>query len=153
MVQQRLDRLDQLDFRLVHLRAAHRSRVVHDVRKPRAFRLDTEETRRAASGPSGPQPHSVPNITAPRAPKSLTNRAKPRPGRGPIFTTRTIEHTRCRKFLQSIPMSENKTIGSMTDRQRVALAQMLGATVTTAVRNEDAEHRDERLAPVLVGAA
>lgn len=34
-------------------------------------------------------------------------------------------HTRCRKFLQCIPMSENKTIGSMTDRQRRALAAML----------------------------
>src|SRR3954465_9017272 len=34
--------------------------------------------------------------------------------------------TRCRRFLASIPMSETKTIGSMTDRQRHALAAMLG---------------------------
>ena len=34
--------------------------------------------------------------------------------------------TRCRRFLGSIPMSETKTIGSMTDRQRHALAAMLG---------------------------
>jgi hypothetical protein len=34
--------------------------------------------------------------------------------------------TRCRRFLASIPMSETKTIGSMTDRQRNALAAMLG---------------------------
>jgi hypothetical protein len=33
--------------------------------------------------------------------------------------------TRCRRFLQSIPMSENKTIGSMTERQRRALGSML----------------------------
>jgi hypothetical protein len=33
--------------------------------------------------------------------------------------------TRCRKLLQAIPMSENKTIGSMTERQRRALAAML----------------------------
>ena len=33
--------------------------------------------------------------------------------------------TRCRKVLQSIPVSENKTIGSLTDRQRIALATML----------------------------
>ena len=33
--------------------------------------------------------------------------------------------TRCRRFLASIPMSETKTIGSMTDRQRRALASML----------------------------
>jgi hypothetical protein len=34
--------------------------------------------------------------------------------------------TRCRRFLASIPMSETKTVGSMTDRQRHALAAMLG---------------------------
>lgn len=35
--------------------------------------------------------------------------------------------TRCRRFLQSIPMSENKAIGSMTERQRHAMARMLPA--------------------------
>lgn len=33
--------------------------------------------------------------------------------------------TRCRRFLSSVPMSENKTIGSMTDRQRQTLAARL----------------------------
>jgi hypothetical protein len=33
--------------------------------------------------------------------------------------------TRCRRFLATIPMSETKTIGSMTDRQRRALAAQL----------------------------
>src|ERR671930_2136178 len=33
--------------------------------------------------------------------------------------------TRCRRFLASIPMLETKTVGSMTDRQRHALAGML----------------------------
>jgi hypothetical protein len=33
--------------------------------------------------------------------------------------------TRCRRFLASIPMSETKTIGSMTERQRHALAARL----------------------------
>jgi hypothetical protein len=33
--------------------------------------------------------------------------------------------TRCRKLLQSIPMSENKTVGSLTERQRRALAAAL----------------------------
>ena len=33
--------------------------------------------------------------------------------------------TRCRRFLQSVPMSEQKTIGSMTERQRQALARQL----------------------------
>jgi hypothetical protein len=33
--------------------------------------------------------------------------------------------TRCRRFLQSVPMSEQKTIGSMTERQRHAVAGQL----------------------------
>ena len=33
--------------------------------------------------------------------------------------------TRCRRFLSSIPMSETKTIGSMTERQRRELAARL----------------------------
>ncbi len=33
--------------------------------------------------------------------------------------------TRCRRFLKEVPMSENKTIGSMTDRQRSQLAARL----------------------------
>ena len=33
--------------------------------------------------------------------------------------------TRCRRFLSSIPMSETKTIGTMTERQRRALAGLL----------------------------
>lgn len=33
--------------------------------------------------------------------------------------------TRCRRFLQSIPMSESKKIGTMTDRQRRAVAELL----------------------------
>jgi hypothetical protein len=33
--------------------------------------------------------------------------------------------TRCRKVLQSVPMSENRTVGSMTERQRDALARLL----------------------------
>jgi hypothetical protein len=38
--------------------------------------------------------------------------------------------TRCRRFLASVPMSENKTIGSMTDRQRMMLvARLLGQPV------------------------
>lgn len=35
--------------------------------------------------------------------------------------------TRCRRFLQTIPISESKTIGSMTERQRQAAAQQLAA--------------------------
>jgi hypothetical protein len=33
--------------------------------------------------------------------------------------------TRCRRFLQSIPIPENKKIGDMTDRQRLAASELL----------------------------
>lgn len=47
---------------------------------------------------------------------------------GDLLTSqRRWGHTRCRKFLQTVPMSENKTIGSMTERQRRALSAMLDA--------------------------
>jgi hypothetical protein len=44
-----------------------------------------------------------------------------------LMSQRRWGHTRCRKFLSQIPMSEKKTIGSMTERQRLTLAAMLGA--------------------------
>jgi hypothetical protein len=40
--------------------------------------------------------------------------------------------TRCRRFLAALPMTETKTIGSMTDRQRRALAAMLGGVPAPA---------------------
>jgi hypothetical protein len=45
-----------------------------------------------------------------------------------LMSQRRWGHTRCRKFLSKIPMSEQKTIGSMTERQRHTLAAMLPAT-------------------------
>jgi hypothetical protein len=42
-----------------------------------------------------------------------------------LMSQRRWGQTRCRKFLSQIPMSEKKTIGSMTDRQRRTLAMML----------------------------
>ncbi len=44
-----------------------------------------------------------------------------------LMSQRRWGQTRCRKFLAQIPMSEKKTIGSMTDRQRRTLAAMLGS--------------------------
>jgi hypothetical protein len=38
--------------------------------------------------------------------------------------------TRCRRFLAHIPMPENKTVGSMTERQRRALALALSGELT-----------------------
>jgi hypothetical protein len=44
-----------------------------------------------------------------------------------LMSQRRWGQTRCRKFLAQIPMSEKKTVGSMTERQRNTLAQMLGS--------------------------
>ena len=43
-----------------------------------------------------------------------------------LMSQRRWGQTRCRKFLAQIPMSEKKTMGSMTERQRRTLAAMLG---------------------------
>jgi hypothetical protein len=40
--------------------------------------------------------------------------------------------TRCRRFLASIPISETKTVGSMTDRQRRALNARLNGDAVEA---------------------
>ena len=66
-----------------------------------------------------------------------------------LTSQRRWGHTRCRKFLQCVPMSENKTVGSMTDRQRHALAQMLRAS---GASRPVAEPRAD-LTPVLAGMA
>lgn len=42
-----------------------------------------------------------------------------------LMSQRRWGRTRCRKILAEIPLSETKTVGSMTDRQRRALAAML----------------------------
>ena len=44
-----------------------------------------------------------------------------------LMSQRRWGQTRCRKFLAQIPMSEQKTVGSMTERQRRTLAAMLNA--------------------------
>ena len=41
--------------------------------------------------------------------------------------------SRCRRFLLSIPMTETKTIGSMTDRQRRCLSGRLNGETTVEV--------------------
>jgi hypothetical protein len=42
-----------------------------------------------------------------------------------LMSQRRWGHQRCRKLLMQVPVSENKTVGSMTERQRHALAQLL----------------------------
>jgi hypothetical protein len=66
-----------------------------------------------------------------------------------LTSQRRWGHTRCRKFLQCVPMSENKTVGSMTDRQRHALAQMLVA----GGMSRSAPEREEAFTPVFAGMA
>jgi hypothetical protein len=45
-----------------------------------------------------------------------------------LMSQRRWGQTRCRKFLAQIPMSEKKTVGSMTERQRHTLAGMLSCS-------------------------
>ena len=44
-----------------------------------------------------------------------------------LISQRHWGHTRTRTLLTAIPLSETKTVGSMTDRQRHVLATMLAA--------------------------
>jgi len=44
-----------------------------------------------------------------------------------LMSQRRWGRARCRKFLASIPMSENKPVGSMTERQRETFAALLTA--------------------------
>ena len=44
-----------------------------------------------------------------------------------LMSQRRWGRTRCRKFLKSIRMSETKTVGSLTERQRRTLAALLSA--------------------------
>jgi hypothetical protein len=66
-----------------------------------------------------------------------------------LTSQRRWGHTRCRKFLQCIPMSENKTIGSMTERQRIALAHQL----RSARADEVPALRADVGTPILAGVA
>jgi hypothetical protein len=44
-----------------------------------------------------------------------------------LTSQRRWGQTRCRRFLAQVPMSEKKTVGSMTERQRQTLAAMLSS--------------------------
>lgn len=52
-----------------------------------------------------------------------------------LMSQRRWGQTRCRRFLAQIPMSEKKTLGSMTERQRRALVMMLAAVRATRMRS------------------
>jgi len=59
--------------------------------------------------------------------------------------------TRCRRFLQTIPMSENKTVGTLTDRQRLAVAELLTAQ-TVARRPAPEPVRHQAAVPAVASA-
>jgi hypothetical protein len=61
--------------------------------------------------------------------------------------------TRCRKFLQCVPLPENKTIGSMTERQRRALAQLLSEGEPACHTEVTDQRVQQALEPVLAGVA
>ena len=52
-----------------------------------------------------------------------------------LMSQRRWGQTRCRRFLAQVPISERKTIGSLTDRQRRELVSMLIAVRATSVRS------------------
>ena len=58
-----------------------------------------------------------------------------------LLSQRRWGNTRCRNFLAGIPMSETKTVGSMTERQRHALSDMLGLQGTRGRRPVQREDR------------
>ena len=65
-----------------------------------------------------------------------------------LTSQRRWGHTRCRKFLQAIHMTENKTIGSMTERQRHEVAELLRDTCPEPREHEAAETLHAALAGV-----
>jgi hypothetical protein len=49
-----------------------------------------------------------------------------------LMSQRRWGHQRCRKILGQIPVSETKTVGTLTDRQRQALAELLDPSCEAA---------------------
>ena len=66
-----------------------------------------------------------------------------------LMSQRRWGRTRCRKFLATIPLMENKQIGTLTERQRRAVASEL--PVPTPARSH-APERAASHAPALAGA-
>lgn len=64
-----------------------------------------------------------------------------------LMSQRRWGRTRCRRFLAQVPLSETKTIGSLTERQRVAVAAQLG-TVGASALDDARDARVPRMAVV-----
>jgi hypothetical protein len=67
-----------------------------------------------------------------------------------LMSQRRWGRTRCRRVLLSLGLPENKQIGTMTERQRIALAAMLSAKVGAprVERAQEARPRELSLSPV-----
>ncbi len=63
-----------------------------------------------------------------------------------LMSQRRWGQTRCRKFLAQISMSEKKTVGSMTDRQRRTLAAMLTAVPPNCAEAAEARRDSDQAA-------
>jgi len=70
-----------------------------------------------------------------------------------LMSQRRWGRTRCRKFLATIPLTENKPIGTLTERQRRAVAAELPVPSFTPSRPSHASERPAHIAPALAGAA
>jgi hypothetical protein len=66
-----------------------------------------------------------------------------------LMSQRRWGRTRCRKFLATIPIMENKQIGTLTERQRRAVAAELPAPIPVT---SHAPERAASPAPALAGA-
>lgn len=58
-----------------------------------------------------------------------------------LMSQRRWGRTRCRRLLAQVPLSETKTIGSLTDRQRRAVATQLAAAGPYLRHDEDRSPR------------
>jgi hypothetical protein len=67
-----------------------------------------------------------------------------------LMSQRRWGRTRCRRILLSLGLPENKQIGTMTERQRTALAAMLSATMGSprTARTQESRHAGLSLSPV-----
>jgi hypothetical protein len=68
-----------------------------------------------------------------------------------LMSQRRWGRTRCHKFLAQIPISEQKTIGSMTERQRRTLAALLAPGASAALPAPSPWLAGPRLAPRAFG--
>ena len=102
-----------------HLRALHRA---NEVRLARA-----ELKRRVAEG----------EVTAGEVILEAPWEARSMAVADLLMSQRRWGHQRCRKVLGQVPVSETKTVGSLTERQRYALADLLGDSAGRLVSSQE----------------